>query len=238
MIQLQAYASARLGELADQPLFHTLAADPSPARSLRMLRHLTFWSNTFQDITLLNLARVSDPDLRQIVETHQAEDAGHDAWFNDDLRLAFGQLPDVVAVFDSAYRPAREVCYQLMSEVFLAESDLERVALPIALEEGGKVFLPRMIAHFGRVGLGSALSALGNKHAEGEAAHTLHNDDEALRSLLLPPQARERALAMVDRVTATFRRFAEILDRAVHEPSAEVAAIAERLRAAAVTVTS
>jgi hypothetical protein len=230
MIHLQAYAAAQLGELADQALFRTLAADPAPARSLQMLRHLTFWSNTFQDITRLNLARVSDPELRKIVQTHQAEDAGHDAWFNDDLRLAFGGLPDVEAVFDSAYLPAREVCYELMSEVFLAASDLERVALPIALEEGGKVFLPRMIAHFGRVGLGSALSALGTKHAEGEAAHTLHNDDEALRTLHLSPHARERAMQMVDRVTAAFRRFAQILDRAVGEPTPEEAAVAERLR--------
>src|SRR6187551_149657 len=94
MIHLQAYAASRLGALADEPLFHTLASDPRPARSLQMLRQLTFWSNTFQDITSLNLARVTDPTLRDFVRTHQDEDAGHDLWFNDDLRLAFGRFSD------------------------------------------------------------------------------------------------------------------------------------------------
>jgi hypothetical protein len=197
---------------------------------LQMLRHLTFWSNTFQDITSLNLARVTDRALRDFVRTHQDEDAGHDLWFNDDLLLAFGKLPDVVEVFDPAYQPAREVCYALIAEVFRAESDWERATLPIALEEGGKVFLPRMIDHFGRVGLASALSALGTKHAEGEAAHTMHNDTSALDTLQAPDHARQRACAMIDRVTEAFRRFAQILDRAVLNASPDVeTAVASRI---------
>jgi len=230
MIHLQVYAAARLGALAEEPLFRTLASDPRPARSLQMLRQLTFWSSTFQDITSLNLARVTEPTLRDFVRTHQDEDAGHDLWFNDDLLLAFGRLPDVVEVFDPAYQPAREVCYELMAEVFRARSDWERAALPIALEEGGKVFLPRMIDHFGRVGLASALSALGTKHAEGEAAHTMHNDALALAALQAPDDARQRALAMIDRVTDAFRRFAGILDRAMHDAAPEAeAAVARRI---------
>ena len=232
MNQLQAYAAARLGSLAEEPLFRTLAADPAPGRSLQMLGHLTFWSSTFQDITLLNLARVRDPRLREIVSTHQGEDAGHEQWFIDDLLLVFGKLPDVVAVFDPVYRPAREVCFELMSEVFHCESDWERVALPIALEEGGKVFLPRMIDHFERVGLASALSALGTRHAQSEALHALHSDDTAtvLGAFEMPMAARARSNAMVDRVTGTFKRFAAILETAIRDcsPAAE-AQIARRI---------
>ena len=231
---IQAYACTELGALADEPLFRTLAGDPPPARTLQMLPHLTFWSGTFQDITALNLARVTDPVLRAVVGTHHDEDAGHDLWFADDLRLIDGSLPDLLAVFDPAYQPAREVCYEMMAEVFRAESDWERVALPIALEEGGKVFLPRMIEHFRRVGLASALSALGTRHAQSEAAHTLHTDDVAgtLSEREVPLVARMRAMAMVDRVTTTSATSRPFSIRAIHDtvPEAETA-VAERVEA-------
>ena len=233
MIQGKRYACEKLGRLAAEPLFRTLEQDLPPTTSLQLLPYVTFWSMVFQDIIALNLARVTDPSLRAIVQTHYDEDVGHNLWLAEDLRLVYGGLPDVLAIFDREYLQARTVSYALMSEVFQAQSDWERVILPIVLEEAGKIFLPALIANFERAGLADHLQALGHGHVQTEAEHQLHTDDVAtsLEAIPLPAEVRARGQAMTDRVYAVFVRFAEILDGVITNGSAERgAAIGRRLR--------
>jgi hypothetical protein len=217
MNRIQAYARSRLADLPTEPLFHELAGDVSASRTLQILPYVTFWSNVFQDIIALNLQRVVDPQLRSIVQTHYDEDRGHNVWLAADVRLIYGALPDVLATFDPAYLPAREFSYAFMAEVYRAESDWERVTLPIVLEEGGKIFLPALIDHFARRGLGPHLQALGHGHVQTEADHQLHTDGvaAALGAMQLPEDARIRAMAMIDRCRAVFGRFAGVLHDAI-----------------------
>jgi hypothetical protein len=229
---IQQYARTRLADLADQPFFRTLASDLPPSRTLQILPYVTFWSMVFQDIIALNLARVSDPRLHEIVQTHYDEDVGHNLWLAEDLRLIYGELPDVLTVFDAQYLEARAVSYAFMAEVERAESDWERVTLPIVLEEGGQIFLPALIQHFSRVGLGPHLRALGQKHVDTEAAHEIHGAKVAaqLRSVDLTDHARARSIAMIERAHATFLRFARVLDRVITTSTPErEAPIARRL---------
>jgi len=233
MNRLQRYARDKLGRLAREPFFRTLEHDLPPTTSLQMLPYLTFWSMVFQDIIALNLARVTDPALRNIVQTHHDEDVGHNLWMAEDLRLIYGVLPDVLAIFDREYLQARAVSYALMSEVFAAQSDWERVALPIVLEEGGKVFLPALTAHFERAGLAGHLRALGRGHVQTEADHQLHTDAVAasFAAIELPADVGARVQAMADRAYTVFVGFADVLDGAVTRSSPErEAAIARRLR--------
>lgn len=217
MNRIQAYARTRLADLRGEPLFHVLAGDIAASRTLQILPYVTFWSNVFQDIIALNLERVVDPQLRAIVQTHYDEDRGHNVWLAADVRLVYGALPDVLATFDPAYLRAREISYAFMAEVYRAESDWERVTLPIVLEEGGKIFLPALIDHFARHGLGPHLQALGHGHVQTEANHQLHTEDVAaeLGAMQLPDEARSRAMLMIDRARAVFGRFAGVLHAAI-----------------------
>ena len=164
MNSLQTYVRDRFADLAEQPLFRTLTATERASQSLRVLPHVTFWANVFQDVLVLNLQRISDGALREIAEHHYAEDAGHNLWLADDLRFVYGRLPDVVELFDAHYLRAREIAYAFMFEVYRAQSDWERIALPVVLEEGGRLFLPALIDHFERAGVGQYLNALGRGH--------------------------------------------------------------------------
>jgi len=229
---IQAYARKRLAPLRDESLFRVLATDISAVRTLQILPYVTFWSMVFQDIIALNLQRVSDPRLRAIVQTHHDEDIGHNNWLAADVRLIYRELPDVMAVFDTAYFRAREISYAFMAEVYRAESDCERVTLPIVLEEGGKIFLPALIEHFRRAGLGAHLKALGHDHVQTEANHQLHGDvvAETLGAMELPDDVRARAIAMIDRAYATFSRFANVLYDVITATSCDESRIRTRLQ--------
>ncbi|MET0342671.1 MAG: hypothetical protein ABW252_16820 [Polyangiales bacterium] len=221
MSRLRDQVRDRFADLAEQPLFHTLAQAGRASRSLQILPHVTFWANVFQDVLVLNLQRIEDPTLKKIAEDHYLEDAGHNLWLADDLRLVNGRLPDVVELFDARTLRAREIAYAFMAEVYRAASDWERVALPVVLEEGGHLFLPALIDHFERLGVGRHLHALGRSHVVTEAAHDLHGEEVSalFDSLDVPDESRARATAMVERAHATFTRFAALLDEVIHESS-------------------
>ncbi|MES2644118.1 MAG: hypothetical protein V4850_31820 [Myxococcota bacterium] len=222
MRHIQAYAETRHADLVDEPLFRTFASDPPITRTLQILPSLTFWSLAFQDLMALNLRHMRDPTLRAIAETHHHEDSGHEVWFLHDLRLIHGELPDLPELFDGETLGARDIAYALVSEVYRCESDWERLALPIVLEEGAKIFLPALIAHFDRAGLGQRLKSLGRLHTDTEAEHTLHGDDAAsLAAMEAPDFARARAREMTDRVRQVFVRFARRLDHVVTNSSPE-----------------
>lgn len=234
MIRIRSYARERMAELTREPLFRTLAQTEDVSKSLQMLPHLAFWANVFQDLLLLNLQPITDPELKRIIEEHYREDAGHNLWLADDLRFVYGRLPDLVEVFDTRYLRAREISYALMFEVYRAESDWERLLLPIVLEESGKHFLPAMIGHFERAGVGRHLRALGTMHVQSEAAHELHGDalSERMLAMDLPEDCRARAMAMVDRSYGAFARLSAILNEAIlHSSPDEERRIQDRLSA-------
>jgi hypothetical protein len=217
MQRIHDYVDVRFSDLGSQPVFQRLAADEPAATTLQVLPHLTFWSMVFQDILVLNAARVETAALRDILSTHGSEDMGHELWFLQDLRLIYRRTPDVTVIFDHAHLQSREFSYAFMSEVYRAESDGERMLLPHILEEGAKIFLPALIDHFERAGVGVHFRALGRHHLETEALHALHGDavTASIATIRLTDEEHARARAMVDRCHATFLRFAAVLNDAI-----------------------
>lgn len=217
MQRIHQYIDETFSDIGGHHLFRRLASDEPATKTLQLLPYFTFWSLVFQDILVLNAERVEAAALRDILSTHGREDMGHDHWYLHDLKLIEGCTPDVTLIFDGIYLRAREFSYAFVSEVYRAEADWERILLPHILEEGAKIFLPALITHFERAGVGSHFRALGRQHLESEARHAMHDENVTvtIEAIQLTDHERARARATVDRCRATFLKFASVLDDAI-----------------------
>jgi hypothetical protein len=140
-----------------------------------LLRGIACFVFTFQDLVFLNEMRIEDPDLREFAGRRRREDAGHSLWFLDDLR-DLGVLPSLNWLFGPEHLPTRETSYELLSEVFRAETDGVRVAIPMALEASGTVFFRNMYELVCRAGLETRFFS--RTHWEVETKHEALTEDE------------------------------------------------------------
>jgi hypothetical protein len=180
---------------------------------------LAFWVMAFQDLLRLNEERVVDPVLRRIAKHHRAEDRGHETWYLHDLKqLGIGTTEvDVNGLFGRHHATTRDCAYALMSEVFRAETDVERIALLLTVESAGHVFFGKMAALVERAGLTQALRYFSFSHLEVEKQHEMFERemerqleaielDEATRAAVNELIARcyESFSAMFDGLFETF----------------------------------
>ena len=93
--------------------------EPDLRRAVAFAPAGTFWVMTFQDILRMNVDLARDPTVRRIIAQHLAEDSGHQEWFLEDLRTAFGCEPTSIRwLFSEQTRKVRELSFSLASEVF------------------------------------------------------------------------------------------------------------------------
>lgn len=214
----QAIDTAQQG-LAQEPFLQRLATRTGTREHCRILAaQLTFWAMTFQDVIRLNAQKTTSPRLAPLVRQHYTEDRGHDAWFWADAeRLGAVQPP--AWYFGASHAAVRDLSHALMSEVFMAHSDEERLALVLALEGGAEVFFPRVVGYFERSVGSQGLVYFADAHRQVDSNHDLfqaHSED-ALAALSLPVPVRERAVAAVSRVFEQFVHLAHHLEEQLAE---------------------
>ncbi|HUJ58821.1 MAG TPA: hypothetical protein VLX92_10020 [Kofleriaceae bacterium] len=206
MRTVRAYIAGCQKGFALHPLFELLHAAPTLELASRVAPRLAFWVMAFQDLLRLNEQLVTDPELRRIARHHKAEDAGHDRWFVADLeRLSAGGL-GIAQLFGPDHRATRDAAYALVSEVFRAASDLERIVLLLAVESTGHVFFERMATFASSHAGGEQLRYFSGHHLKVEQAHAVF-EQRALATLdayTLGPVEAARARALVARVYAAF----------------------------------
>lgn len=181
-------------------------ADRLDENLLAFARALTFWVMTFQDILRLNEARVVDPALRRIARHHMLEDAGHDRWFLSDLLAIDGTIPDIDWIFGADHTPTRAASYALISEVYRATTDYERIAFLLTLESTGHVFFEKVTSYFERAQIRKTLRYFARTHLDVEKRHELFEERlmQPLFAKELTTSDREACCAMIDRAYAAF----------------------------------
>lgn len=193
--------AARAAEFSNHAFFRRLERDEPAEHVMAFISVPTFFVLTFQDILRLNTARVTDPHLRRIAEHHRREDNGHDHWFLHDVAAVEGSDRDIRWLFGPSHERTRDVGYALVSEVFRASDDRLRIALPLVLEASGHVVFSKMADYLERVGYARPLAYFSRKHLDVELSHELFGGsiEEDIDAIVLPPELRAEAFAMVDR---------------------------------------
>ena len=161
----------------------------------------------FQDVLRLNATLTRDPQIREIVRHHRAEDAGHERWFLDDLAAMQIPAPDVRWLFGERHSPTRDAAYALMSEVYRASDDRLRLVLVKTLESAGHVFFGRVAAAVERAGWTKSLKYFSFSHLEVEKNHQVFEDEisrDGVGDAARARRLRSEAKRLVDRCYAAF----------------------------------
>lgn len=174
MNQLLATLEEESEWLQRHPLFE-LVGRPWPAPAIaELLRGITMFVFTFQDLVLLNERRIASDPVREFARRRRIEDEGHSLWFLKDLE-SLARPPDVASLFGE-HVATRETSYELLSEVFRATSDHARIAIPLALEASGAVFFRNMYEVVSKAGLETRFFS--RTHWEVETQHEQLSEGE------------------------------------------------------------
>jgi hypothetical protein len=186
--------------------------EPDLRRAVAFAPTGTFWVMTFQDILRLNVALARDATIRRTLAQHQVEDSGHQEWFLEDLRTAFGDEPTRIRwLFSDANRKVRDLSLELASEVFRIADDRLRLVMVEVLEAAAGTFFGNISRFLSRSGHASKLKYLAGVHIDAEEGHELHGDEQRadLEAMELPPELCAEAERMVARMFEAFFRLAD-----------------------------
>lgn len=206
MQRIRQLIEAKEAAFAAHPFFARLARNAPFEDTRRFAPQLTFWVFTFQDVLRLNESRVVDPTLRALVSQHAKEDSGHEHWFLNDVTGIDGAIPSLSWLFSPDHAATRDAGYAMMSEVFRATYDAERIALLLALESAAHAFFPQVSSYLQRQGRAEGLRYFSGMHLDAEAGHELFEEemDAVVNALALDDAQYEATQALVERIFGAF----------------------------------
>lgn len=210
MIHVLSRIEAEAAIFEQRPYFKLLDGNGTLEDVRILVPGAIFFVFAFQDMLRLNHERVNDPLLRSIAQGHRREDAGHERWFLNDMKM-LGIERDIGWIFSDAHRPTRDAAFELIAEVLAATDDRQRVAIPLALEAGGHAFFSRAFGFFDRCGVHQKLQYFARSHWEVEQSHEVFEDHQALavRSIVLDETTRRGTCDMIGRMFAALTRMVD-----------------------------
>ncbi len=226
MKTVREYLEQKQIKFREHTFFKKLFADRAPENLANFGQKMTFWVMCFQDVLRLNTAHITHPLLYQVARTHQLEDAGHEKWFLNDLnRLGCG-APNLQSLYSLESAPIRCASYALVSEVFRANNDFERIALLLSLESTAQVFFEHITEFSESVGYSSFLEYFSNHHLDAEENHESFNQEmEAqIDNLQLTPEEQKGVFELIDRVFASFTTMFDELQDTLQQRQVEAVA--------------
>jgi hypothetical protein len=213
MKTIQTYISTKQASFSRHAFFTRLAQHAPLAEVLPFAKAMSFWIMSFQDILRLNETHVTDPVLKPIAYSHKMEDAGHELWFLNDLLTLDEKLPDIRYLFGREHAATRDASYALVAEVFRAKSDVERIALVLALESTGHVFFERIATYLEEMRFGryNEFRYFARKHLDVELDHEVFEDEkeDLIENL---PMTGEQELACQQLVDRAYDAFIAMFD--------------------------
>jgi hypothetical protein len=225
MKSVHKYLSQKQAKFAQHPFFERVAESKSLDELGPFAQRMAFWVQSFQDILRLNEARVISPDLRHFARCHRDEDSGHNEWFMSDLNVMSSGEPSICLLYSSEHRPTRDASYALISEVFQARNDYERIALLLTLESTAHAFFEHVADFSERAGYSGVLKYFSNHHLIAEQSHQSfdeQNMEAYIDSIQLTQDEEKGIFEMIDRAyeafTTMFDDFAVTLERRVKVP--------------------
>jgi len=222
MKRIQSHITRKQQEFRSHAFFERLAEDSRSAEHILVFaKELSFWVMTFQDILRINESLVIDPALKRIAHHHRAEDSGHDKWFLSDLMVIEGAIPDFRWLFSNDHASTRIGSYALVSEVYRAKTDYERIVLLLTLESAGHAFFEKIVSYLEHRELSGLLQYFARKHLDVEKQHELFEEQltKTLFDTVLVHPTREACIELVDRIYSVFDSIFVGIDMAIESDS-------------------
>ncbi len=214
MKEVLAAIERRKTRLAQQSFLKRLeSGEATLAEGQHFAAALTFWVMGFQDALRMNRSRVRSEPFVTIVEHHLEEDSGHEQWFWRDA-AQLSALRPVEWYFGGAAARVRQLTFEIVSEVFRAESDAARLAFLLALEGSGEEFFSRVVGYFQRTEVADRLAYFAQSHRTVEREHEMFEREvhETLTTVAVGPAEREECLGVVERIFSSFERMSVALE--------------------------
>lgn len=206
MQAIQDYLVEKQNQFAQHSLFRRLLKEQSLEEFASLSAHLSFWVMSFQDLLRLNEERITNIEIRNIVRQHRLEDIGHEQWFLKDMNQMKCPVINLRSLYSHNHATTREATYALMSEVFQAHNDYERIALLLALESAGHVFFGFTVDFVENLGYSTSLLYFSHHHLEREQDHEIFEQKiaEYIANIQLSHKEKQDILNIIDRVYNAF----------------------------------
>lgn len=203
---IQKYLAQKQDEFAQHPFFDQIVESKSLNELASFAQQMTFWVMTFQDVLRLNQARFVNSEIRKIAQDHQLEDEGHNFWFLSDLNQMKSQEPSLRLLYSHDHISTRDATYALVSEVFRACNDYQRIAFLLALESSAHNFFKHTSNFVERIGYSSALKYFSNHHFDVEESHESlgHGIEKYFNNIQLTQDEEKSIFGTIDRVYEAF----------------------------------
>jgi hypothetical protein len=214
-------------ELSNHALFELIESTQSTEPLARMARALSWWPMVFQDMLRINFERVAGSEYARAAKCHRDEDAGHEKWFLEDLRAFDVEAPGLEELFSPSFQPIRDACYALLTEVHVAPSATQRLALLLTLESTGHIFFEKIALATHRVCPELPLRYFAHFHLGVVKDHDLFAkaNDEEIEQVDLSDVERARCNEMLTRVYQAFGGMFSYLEERARESTRNVSQV-------------
>lgn len=220
MKTIHKYLAQKQAEFAQHSFFDKIVKGSSLNKLASLAQRMAFWVMTFQDVLRLNEARFTNPKLRKVAQLHRVEDGGHDVWFLSDLNEMDCEEPSLSSLYNYEHASTRDASYALVSEVFRARNDYERVALLLAIESTAHVLFKCTADFTERAGYSSDLKYFSYNHLEAEESHDSLDQgiETSLDGIQLTQNEEKGIFEVLDRAYEAFTAMYDGLEAALERP--------------------
>ncbi|MBD2344647.1 hypothetical protein [Anabaena subtropica] len=206
MKTIQNYLVKQQSQFTQHRFFQQLTDDITLEQFASMASCLSFWVMSFQDLLRLNEARITNVEIRDLVRRHRLENTGHEHWFVSDVNEMKCKVLTLQSIYSRNYVTTRDATYAIMSEVFQARNDYERIALLLALESTSNIFLGVTVDFVDTLSYSISLRYFSDYNLEFEKNYAIFEQKLTtyLADIHLTQDDEENLLKMIERVYHAF----------------------------------
>jgi hypothetical protein len=214
MKTIHEYLAQKEAKFVQHSFFDKIYKSSSLNKLASLAPRISFWVMTFQDVLRLNEARFTNQKLYKIAQQHRIEDGGHDAWFLNDLYEMNCEEPGLSSLYKSENASVREATYALVSEVFQARNDYERIVLLLTVESTAHVLFKHTAELTERAGYSDVLKYFSYNHLDAEESHESFDDslEASLDSAQLTQDEKKGIFEVIDRAYEAFTKMYDSLE--------------------------
>ena len=210
--------------LRAHPLLERLEGAGTVEEMQVLAPRFTFYVMCFQDMLRLGSSLTTDPVLKELAVTHEAEDLGHEQWFLYDLE-ALGVERNLAWTFSPEHAVTRDISYKIMAEIVGATHDATRLAVLLALESIGAEFFGRVIRYLDRLGRAEGLRYFARSHQLVEQSHEVFeaHAQSRLSAVEVPSAVMPEVVRAVLRTFEAMARLGDDIDARMKECASRAA---------------
>jgi hypothetical protein len=206
MQTIQNYLTNKQLQFTQHQFFQQLTDETTLEQFAAVASRLSFWVMSFQDLLRLNEERINHDEIRSIVRKHRLEQSGHEHWFVSDVNDMECKILTLQSIYSRNYAATRDATYALMSEVFQARNDYERIVLLLTLESTSNIFLRFTVDFVEALSYSSSLRYFSKYNLEFERNYTIFAEKltEHFVEVQLTQDEEAHILKMIDRIYTAF----------------------------------